>query len=186
MGRMQRSSQLVGQSYRVLMQDTELMLLPLMSGIVMAVVVAIAAFGVGLEGLDTRAVTPAVYVPLFLLYVVLYATGIFFQCAVIAGATERLRGGNPTLGSALGAASLGIASFAAWMTLVAVTGLLAWTVGTPAVVFFVPCAILLLIFFSALQGVYVASLYRYAADGVAPDGFDRHLLAEAFVEKGRR
>lgn len=270
MERMQRSFQLVGQSYRVLMQDTELMLLPLMSGIVMAIVVAAAAFGVGIDGLDTRAATPQVYVPLFALYVVLYAVGIFFQCAVIAGATERMRGGNPTLGSALsaasrrlvpillwacaaatigmalkaiqdragfvgkivvgllgaawslatffvapvlvledayigdvlgrsvelfkqtwgetfvGGASLGIASFAAWMTLVAVTGLMAWAVGTPAIIFFVPCAILLLIFFSALQGVYLASLYRYATDGVAPDGFDRHLLASAFVDKDRR
>lgn len=270
MGRMQRSFQLVGQSYRVLLQDTELMLLPLISGIVMAVVVALAAFGLGIDGLDTRAATPEVYVPLFLLYVVLYTVGIFFQCAVIAGATERMRGGNPTLGSALGAASrrivpivlwacaaatigmalkaiqdrvgflgkivvgllgaawslatffvapvlvledvyigdvlgrsvelfkqtwgetfvggasLGIAAFAAWITLLAVTGLLALGIGKPALVFFVPCAILLMIFFSALQGVYVASLYRYATDGVAPDGFDRHLLASAFMEKERR
>jgi len=43
MGRMQRSFQLVGQSDRVLMQDTALRLLPLMSGIVMAVVVAVEA-----------------------------------------------------------------------------------------------------------------------------------------------
>ncbi len=270
MGRMQRSFQLVGQSYRVLLQDTELMLLPLISGIVMAVVVALAAFGLGIDGLDTRAATPEVYVPLFLLYVVLYTVGIFFQCAVIAGATERMRGGNPTLGSALGAASrrivpivlwacaaatigmalkaiqdrvgflgkivvgllgaawslatffvapvlvledvyigdvlgrsvelfkqtwgetfvggasLGIAAFAAWITLLAVTGLLALGIGKPALVFFVPCAILLMIFFSAVQGVYVASLYRYATDGVAPDGFDRHLLASAFMEKERR
>jgi len=84
MARMQRSVQLVGQSYRVLMQDTALMLLPLMSGIVMAVVAGLAAFG------------------------------------------------------------------------------------------------------PALQGVYVASPYRYATDGVAPDGVDRHLLASAFIEKDRR
>lgn len=47
MERMQRSFQLVGQSDRVLMQDTALRLWPLMSGIVMAVVVAIEAVRCG-------------------------------------------------------------------------------------------------------------------------------------------
>ena len=35
MGRIGRSFKLVGQSYRILMQDKELMVLPLISGVVM-------------------------------------------------------------------------------------------------------------------------------------------------------
>jgi len=38
-------------------------------------------------------------------------------------------------------------------------------------------------FFSAMQGVYVAALYRYATEGEAVSGFDRSTLASAFVEK---
>lgn len=52
MERMQRSFQLVGQSYRVLRQETELMILPLISGIVMAVVVAIEAVRRGGAGVE--------------------------------------------------------------------------------------------------------------------------------------
>src|SRR5437879_6054662 len=104
MGRITRSFQLAGQSYRVLMQDKELMILPLMSGIVIAAVAASFFIGFGLELRQFENRSTVVYLPMFLMYVVTYAVGIFFQAAVIAGATERLRGGNPTLGSALGAA----------------------------------------------------------------------------------
>ena len=44
-------------------------------------------------------------------------------------------------------------------------------------------AIALMVFFSALQGVYVASLYRYATEGHSPSGFDSDLLRQAFVPK---
>lgn len=42
-----------------------------------------------------------------------------------------------------------------------------------------------MIFFSALQGVYVASLYRFATDGGATPGLDPALLGRAFVPKDR-
>jgi hypothetical protein len=269
MGRIGRSFQLVGQSYGVLMQDKELMVLPLFSGVIMAVVVGTFALALGVNATTLETRMPQLYVPLFFMYVVLYAVGIFFQCAVVAGATERMRGGDPTVMSALtaawrrvaaiilwallaatvgmvlraiqdrvgflgkivvgligaawsfatffvvpvlvledvyigdvlgrsvevfkdtwgetvvGSANLGIAAFCAWLTLAAVTGLLASLAGTPALVLFAAGAIFLLIFFSALQGVYVASLYRYATEGSVPAGFDKRLLADAFVEKRR-
>jgi hypothetical protein len=264
MDRISRSFQLVGQSYRVLMQDKELMILPLLSGIVMSVVIAAMVLGTGVNAVTIQARGPELYVPLFFLYVVLYAVGIFFQCAVVAGATERLRGGDPTVTSALaaagrriviwaflaatvgmalravqdrvgfvgkiivgmigaawsfatffvvpvlvledeyigdvlgrsvgifketwgetfvGGASLGFAAFCAWMTLGVVTALLASAIGTAALALFAFGAILLMIFFSALQGVYLASLYRFATEGAVAPGFDKTLLAAAFVEK---
>jgi hypothetical protein len=267
MGRIARSFQLVGQSYQVLMRDKELMVLPLISGAIMIVATVVMALGFRLDGAQMEARGPALYLPIFLIYVVMYAVGIFFQAAVIAGATERMRGGDPTVGSALAAArrrlgpilmwavvaatvgmalraiqdrvgfvgkivaglagaawslatffvvpvlvledksikdsftqsvsvfkktwgetmtggvSLGIAAFCAWATLIAVTGLLAYVIGVASVAVFVAGAILLAIFFSALQGVYVASLYRYATEGDVPPGFDRTLLDSAFVPK---
>jgi hypothetical protein len=269
MGRIGRSFQLVGQSYRILMQDKELMVLPLISGAIMAAVVVSFAFGFGLDTSKVERHGPDVYLPVFLMYVVTYAIGIFFQAAVVAGATERMRGGDPTVGSALAAAgrrlgpilmwavvaatvgmairaihdrvgfvgkiiasligaawslatffvvpvlvledrsvgdsfrrsvsvfkqtwgetvaggtTLGAAALCAWVTLVAIVGLLATVVGVMALVVFGVGAILLMIFFSALQGVYVASLYRYAIEGQAPSGFDKTLLDHAFVPKGR-
>ena len=53
MGRFGRSVELAEQSFRVLMQDKALMILPILSGIVTALVVAtffVGTFGFGLSG----------------------------------------------------------------------------------------------------------------------------------------
>jgi hypothetical protein len=267
MGRIGRSFQLVGQSYRILMQDKELMVLPLISGMFIVITVAAMALGFGLNASHLQR-GPALYIPLFLFYVVTYAIGIFFQAAIVAGATERMRGGDPTVGSALAAAgrrigpilmwavvaatvgtvirmihdrvgfigrliaglmgaawslatffvvpvlvledrsipdsfkrsvavfrqtwgetvvggtTLGAAALCAWFTLIAVTGALAWAVGAPALAVGFAGAVVLMIFFSALHGVYVASLYQFATGGNAP-GLDRALLEQAFRPKKR-
>ena len=268
MGRVTRSFALVGQSYRILMKDKELMVLPLISGAIIVTVVGGVAFGFGipLDGVG-RHQSAALYLPMFLLYVVAYAIGIFFQAALVAGATERMRGGDPTVGSALAAAwrrvgaillwalvaatvgmilrsiqerasligrivvsllgaawslatffvvpvlvledrsiretftrstsifkdrwgetvvggtGLGIAALCAWLTLCLVVMLSAYVIGIGAIGVLIAGAIFLMIFFSSLQGVYVASLYRYATEGHVGSGFDDHLLTQAFVPK---
>lgn len=269
MGRIGRSFALMGQSYRILMRDKELMVLPLISGaiIVPAVVVMALGFGVDTSQIEQRG--PGLYLPLFLMYVVTYSIGIFFQAAVVAGATERMRGGDPTVGSALGAAArrlgpilmwavvaatvgvairaiqdrvgflgkivagllgaawslatffivpvlvleeqsipgsfrrsvsvfrqtwgetvvggttLGAAALCAWVTLIAITGLLAMAIGVAAVAVFAVGAVILMIFFSALQGVFVASLYQFATADVVAPGLDASLMRQAFVPKNR-
>jgi hypothetical protein len=269
MGRIGRSFRLLAQAYRILLQDKELMVLPLISGVVIAVVVVGVGFGFGLNPWTIRRVEPPMYLPLFLMYVCAYAIGIFFQAAVVAGATERMRGGDPTIGSALAAAgrragpilmwavvaatvgiviraihervgfvgriiaslvgaawslgtffvvpvlvleersvrasftrsvgvfrqawgetviggtTLGAAAFCAWMTLIALAGLLAWAAGAVALGVLAIGAVFLMVFFSALDGIYVASLYQYATQGQVPPGLDRALLDQAFVEKRR-
>ena len=268
MGRIERSFRLVHQSYRILMHDKELMILPLISGVI-TIAVAVSfffTFKITEDGVrDGRAET---LIPVFLLYVITYTIGIFFQAAVIAGATERMRGGNPTVGSALaaawqrigsilmwavvaatvgtilraihdrsafigrivvalvgaawslatffvvpvlvfenlsvgdsfkrswavfkktwgetvvGSAGVGVVAFLAWLTLMLVVMLLfavnaVWT----AVIVGVTGGICLMLFFAALQGVYVASLYRFATEGKEAGGFDHDLMANAFVPK---
>jgi hypothetical protein len=266
MGRISRSFELVGQSYRILMRDKELMVLPLISGVVTLVAVVLMALGAGFNAERIQERGAALYVPIFLFYVVTYTIGIFFQAAVVAGATERMRGGDPTVGSALAAAgrrfgpivmwavvaatvgivmraihdrvefvgrilvsllgaawslatffvvpvlvledrsigdsfkrsvsvfrqtwgetvvggtTLGAAAVCAWLTLIAITGLLAMVVGVAALVVFALGAVALMIFFSALQGVYVASLYQFATGGQS-SGLDRSLMEHAFVPK---
>ena len=269
MGRIGRSFQLVGHSYRILMQDKELMVLPLISGIFMIAAVAGVAFGFGLDTSRIERHGVDDYLPLFVIYVITYAIGIFFQAAVVAGATERMRGGDPTVRSALaaagrrigpivmwaivaatvgvvlrviqdrlaflgkiigtmlgvawslatffvvpvlvledrsvpdsfkrsvsvfrktwgetavGATTLGAAAACAWLTLIAITGLTAMAVGAFAIPVFAIGAVGLMIFFSALQGIYVASLYRFATDGGTTTGLDPVLLGQAFVPKQR-
>jgi hypothetical protein len=266
MGRIGRSFQLVGQSYRILMQDKELMVLPAISGVVMLAALAAIAFGFGISTSEFGRNRAALYLPLFVLYVLTYAISIFFQAAVVAGATERMAGGDPTVGSALTAAwrragailmwavvaatvgvalrvirdragfvgrivvgflgiawalatffvvpvlvleersikdsftrsagvfretwgetvvgqtTLGAAGVCAWVTLIALTGLLAFVIGVAAVGVFAVGAGFLLVFFSALQGIYVASLYRFATGGGA-SGLEPALMRDAFAPK---
>ena len=269
MGRIGRSFQLVGQSYRLLMQDKELMVLPLISGVFIVAALAGLSVGFGLDPSRLDRHNMAAYLPLFAMYVVSYAIGIFFQAAVVAGATERMRGGDPTVRSALAAAgrrigpilmwavvaatvgvilriihdrlafvgkivasllgaawslatffvvpvlvleersipdsfrqsvgvfrktwgetvvggtTMGAAAVCAWLTLIAVSGLAAMLVGPFALAVFFAGAVFLMIFFSALQGIYVASLYRFATGDRATSGLDSALLGQAFVPKTR-
>lgn len=269
MGRIGRSFALVGQSYRILMQDKELMVLPLISGAITLAVAAGVWFGFGIDTARVERHGADLYVPLFLMYVVMYSIAIFFQAAVVAGATERMKGGDPTVSSALGAAAgrlgpilmwavvaatvgvvirvihdrvgflgrilagvlgvawslatffvvpvlvledrsipdsfrrsvsvfrqtwgetvvggttLGAAGVCAWLTLIAITGLLSMAIGVAAIAVFAIGALFLMVFFSALQGVYVASLYRFATDGAATPGLDAELMRQAFVPKAR-
>lgn len=271
MGRIGRSMQLVGQSYRILMRDKELMVLPLISGIFILGVAASFFMATGLSAGRFDRNDPMTLASTFVAYVLVYAIGIFFQAAVVAGATERMRGGDPTVRSSLQAAwsrvgaivawavvaatvgmllraiqdragfigrlivslvgaawslatffmvpvlvfedvslpdafsksvnafkttwgesiagsfSIGAAAIVGWFSLVAVAGLLAWAgaAGLALLVFFAGAAVLVTLT-SALQGVYLASLYRFATSGDAPNGFDRAMLEQAFVDRSRR
>jgi hypothetical protein len=83
-----------------------------------------------------------------------------------------------------GGLSLGIAALCAWVTLIALVGLIGYSGSIVlTMIVFAAGAILLLTFFSALQGIYVASLYRYATEGQVPPGFDGDLLKQAFLPK---
>jgi hypothetical protein len=123
MGRIGRSFQLVGQSYRILMQDKELMILPLISGMVMLVVVGAVVLGFGLSASRVERFGLESYLPLFVIYVATYAVGIFFQAAVVAGATERMRGGDPTVGSALAVAGRRLGPILMWAVVAATVGM---------------------------------------------------------------
>jgi uncharacterized membrane protein YeaQ/YmgE (transglycosylase-associated protein family) len=122
MGRISRSFQLVGQSYRILMQDKELMVLPLISGAIILVVFLSFFVGFGLPSGRIDSYGAGTYLPLFVMYVVVYAIAIFFQAAVIAGATERMRGGNPTVGSALAAAGRRLDPILLWAVVAGTVG----------------------------------------------------------------
>ncbi len=269
MNRITRSWRLLKQSHSVLMKDKELMLLPIISSVLIMAVLASFVFGMGLtnaESLDED--DPVLAVAGFAFYVVTYAIGIFFQGAVIAGASERLAGGDPTVGSSLRAAAKRWPAFLLWGLIAATVGMLirnlqersalvgkivmgligmVWSL---AIFFMVPVLVMehegvggsmkrswalfkktwgetvvgnlgfgllgvvlalpivavsfalfalglhlvgivtgvlgiacLGLFLSTLQGVWVASLYRYATVGEVAEGFDEKLLQQAFRKR---
>lgn len=125
MGRIARSWRLFKQSWAVLMADKELMLLPVLSGLAILLVVLSYALPVGLlTGFDRLdAMDDGVQVALGVsLYIVTFTVAFFFQAAVIAGALERMSGGDPTVRSALSAARKRIGAIILW-------GIVAGTVG---------------------------------------------------------
>jgi hypothetical protein len=110
MGRFARSWDLAKTSLSVVKQDKELLWMPVLSGLASIVtVMAIAGVGLGsgvwpqTENPDGSANLPG-FLLAFVLYILLAFVTLFFNAAVVAGASERLRGGDPTVGSSLKAA----------------------------------------------------------------------------------
>ncbi len=63
-------------------------------------------------------------IPLLLFYVVTYTIGFFFQAAIVAGASERMNGGDPTVGSALRSASKRFGPLLLWGVIAGTVGLI--------------------------------------------------------------
>jgi Family of unknown function (DUF6159) len=106
MGTFQRSLALAKAAWAVLKQDKELAILPVLSfasflviaGLFVLPIVAIAS---GTSEGDNATSNPVVWVIGAIAYFVVTYAMIFFNAAIVCGADERLRGGDPTLGSAL-------------------------------------------------------------------------------------
>ena len=120
-------------SWRVLMQDRELIVFPVLSGV--GVLVAAGAFfliGSATGTLDRLATaegeTAGVGAVDIALSLALYAAGyfivIFFNAALVAAALERLRGGDPNVGSGLRAAGAHLPQILGWAIIAATVGLI--------------------------------------------------------------
>ncbi|MGZ8753491.1 MAG: DUF6159 family protein, partial [Acidimicrobiia bacterium] len=106
-----RSLELLKASWHVLSNDKELLWLPVISGICTLVVAASFGVPIFITGSETTSTGSSSfqlgvpgYVLIALAYFVLAYVTIFFNTALVWGATERLEGRNPGLGSALAAA----------------------------------------------------------------------------------
>jgi hypothetical protein len=105
MDKLRNTLSLARSSWSVLQADKELLVLPLLSGIASIIVAASFVVPIALTGGADQEPTAIGYVLLFVMYVVLAFITIFFNAALVAGAHERLQGGDPTVGSALRAAA---------------------------------------------------------------------------------
>lgn len=123
--RIARGFRLLGASWRLLMADKELLLLPFLSFVaIVAVVGALGggAFAVGLfeeEG-GNEALSTLV---LFVIYFACTFLGVFFNAALVAAAMERLQGGDPTVASALRTAVGKLDKIVLWSLVAATVGL---------------------------------------------------------------
>ncbi|UCE37694.1 MAG: hypothetical protein JSW00_00140 [Thermoplasmata archaeon] len=110
-------------SLGVIRKDKEILLFPLIAGIVMAVIGMTFILGIFFTGLFLS--NGILMVVLFiLLYFILYFIGIYFNTAVIGCATIRLQGGDPTLKDGFRIANENIKGILGWAVLAATVGLI--------------------------------------------------------------
>jgi hypothetical protein len=119
MGRFRNSIEIIKASWRVLQQDRELIWLPVISLLSTAVTAALFLGGAWLTHTTDPvtgnvAMSAASWVILGVMYLALAFVTIFFNTALICAAWERLHGGDPTLGSALDAATSRIGRILPW------------------------------------------------------------------------
>jgi hypothetical protein len=117
--------------WEVLKQDKGLLVFPLISGICCLLVVASFAVPLYLTGRwepPAQGAPPAqqvaYYGTLFLFYLCNYFVVIFFNAGIIACATIRMTGGNPTIGDGFRAAFARLPVIAGWAVVSATVGLI--------------------------------------------------------------
>jgi hypothetical protein len=131
MNRIHRTWSLMSACWQVLKQDKALLLFPFMSGI--CCLLLLASFAVPLYATNhlqppgggaSPAQQVTYYGVLFLFYLCNYFVVIFFNAAIIACATIRLGGGNPTVGDGFRAAAARLPIIAGWAVVSATVGLI--------------------------------------------------------------
>ncbi len=265
MSALSRSAKTFSTSWSLLMKDKELLVLPLIAGVLILGTVFLFGFATGLVGGKDQDSTLVAVMGAFT-YLILNFIAIFFQAAIVYGAAERLQGGDPTIGSALGGALKQVHKLFMWAIVTSIVGAIlraiekdnglvgrivsgiigfAWSLGT---IFVIPVLVLenlgfgasfkrswglfkgtwgesavgnlgfglisflvmlligaltalvatafnsplgafifaavgisaMMVVLSALQGIFITALYRYATTRETPDGFDKERIASTF------
>jgi hypothetical protein len=123
-----RSWQLFKVSWGVLRKDKEILILPVISGIVTALLwasflVPVFFFSL-LGGISSAAYDWIFWVLLFVFYIVSYFIAIFFNAAIIGCATIRLNDGDPTVRDGLRVASSRVGKLFGWAVIAAIVGMI--------------------------------------------------------------
>lgn len=131
MGRFGRSWEIAKSSARVLQADKELVVLPLFGFLFTVAILALwgaaAWFSleetVDLTGTTTYEPSGLTYAIGLVGYLCTTFVGVFFTAALVSGAHERLNGGNPSVGSALGGAARRFPQILGWAVVATTVGL---------------------------------------------------------------
>ncbi len=128
MSRISRGFQLCKETFGILKKDREMLLFPILSGLVTLLVVGtflLPLFFSGiLSGVGTSGSSPLAYVFLFVFYVVSYFIVIYFNTALVSCALMRLDGRDPTFMDGIHAASARIGKILSWTLIAATVGLI--------------------------------------------------------------
>lgn len=121
--------ELMKSSWHVLMRDKVLLLFPVVSGIACFLVLVtfiIPVFGVGGAGMRSLARGmggAAGYALLFAYYLCNFFVVFFFNAALVDFVMTRMRGGEPTVGGSLRAATACLPQIAAWAVVASTVGI---------------------------------------------------------------
>ena len=126
--KLSRSWALVKASAAVLQTDKKLLVFPALSALCMLVVSLSFFIPAAFAGVFTRHmaehVTPLRLIGLFAFYFVQYSVIIFFNSALVAAASIRLRGGEPTLADGFNAAKARLPAILGYAAIAATVGML--------------------------------------------------------------
>src|SRR5579884_1839542 len=127
MSTIRRSYAIFVESLRVLAKDKEILIFPFLSGMVTIVAFVTMVFAGATTGVLQHLggkQNPLVYVVLFAWYFVSWFIVLFFNVAVIACASIRLKGGDPTIADGFRASMQHIGRIAMWALISATVGII--------------------------------------------------------------
>ena len=130
MGRIRNTFELAKLSWGVLKKDRELLTIPVLSFLVSAALliplmfVAFALASTESGATEETTASPAMAVVGIAAALGLSVVSVFFNGALVAGAHERLTGGDPTVGSAIRRAFSRISGLVPWAIMTATVGLI--------------------------------------------------------------
>ena len=127
MGAIRRSYAIFVESLRVLAKDKEILIFPLLSGIITIVAfvsVVFAGHAAGFVEEYQKGNRVLAYIALFVWYFISYFIVLFFNVAVIHCASIRLKGGDPTIADGFRASMQHLGRIAAWALVSATVGLI--------------------------------------------------------------
>ena len=135
MGGLARSWALARASWQVLLGDKELMLFPVLSALCTLIAVAVFVLPVmaimqatrGAGGRETDVSDPVSLALLFLFYLVTSFVTLFFNTALVGAALDRLRGGDPHVGTGFGIALQHLPSIFVYALISATVGMVLHT-----------------------------------------------------------
>lgn len=121
-GRIGSSWELLKNCLTVIRKDKELLMFPIFSGILMILIGLTFVGSIFFGGFSEN--SPLIIVLLFIMYLVLYFIGIYFNTAIVGCATIRLDGGNPTIKDGFRIANKNLRAIASWALIAATVGII--------------------------------------------------------------
>lgn len=128
MGKLSRGWQLTKMSLRVIRKDKEILIFPVLSGLITLLILASFFIGtfftVGISGIEDSTSSWVFYAFWLAFYFLAFFVSIFFNAAIIGCATIRMNGGDPTVRDGLRIASQNVGRILMWALFAATVGLI--------------------------------------------------------------